>query len=244
MTFAERFAQLRRRGKSGSAALEFAFVAPVFFVLMMGTLESGVIFFAQNVLTEAVDDAGRQIRTGAAQSTDHTKNADGTPTQYANEADWFKQQICSGAGILLPNCTTTLQIDVESTGSFGSLAFPSPLLADGTLNPAATGYNPGTACNVVLVRAYYPWAVATPVLSWEWRSSSPAARREASASHDATSAKVRSSSKLPRRPASAWSDACAAPRSIVPRAGAASASAASTARCRSAARRRSCSAFR
>lgn len=166
MTFAERFAQLRRRGKSGSAALEFAIVAPVFFVLMMGTLESGVIFFAQNVLTEAVDNAGREIRTGAAQSTDHTKNADGTPTQYANEADWFKQQICSDASILLPNCTSTLQIDVESTGSFGNLTFPSPLLADGTLNPAASGYNPGTACNVVLVRAYYPWAVATPVLSW------------------------------------------------------------------------------
>lgn len=166
MTLAERFAHLRHRSRSGSAALEFAFIAPVFFVLMMGTLESGVIFFAQNNLTEAVNEAGREIRTGSAQSSDHTKNADGTPTQYATEADWFRQQICNQAGMLLPNCATTLQIDVESTSSFGNLAFNSPLLADGTLNPAASGYNPGTACSVVLVRAYYPWAVATPGLTW------------------------------------------------------------------------------
>lgn len=166
MTLAKRFAHLRRRGRSGSAAIEFAFVAPVFFLLMMGTFESGVMFFAQYNLTEAVDDAGRQIRTGNAQGTDHTKNADGSATQYPTEASWFQAQICGEASMLLPNCTANLQIDVETASSFGNVTFASPLLPNGTLNPAASGYNPGTACSVVLVRAYYPWSVATPVLTW------------------------------------------------------------------------------
>ena len=68
MTLAARFRRLRRRlkadGIKGSAAIEFAMVAPVFFVLLMGTIEAGVIFFAQSALQNALNDTARLVRTG------------------------------------------------------------------------------------------------------------------------------------------------------------------------------------
>ena len=39
--------------------MEFAFVAPVFFALMLGILEIGVMTFAQFALQNSVTDAGR-----------------------------------------------------------------------------------------------------------------------------------------------------------------------------------------
>src|SRR5690242_12569352 len=55
--------RLRRDGSKGSAAIEFAMVAPVFFLLLMGTIEAGIIFFAQSSLQNALNDAARLVRT-------------------------------------------------------------------------------------------------------------------------------------------------------------------------------------
>ena len=55
---------MRADANKGSAAVEFAMVAPVFFLILMATIESGVIFFGQSVLQNAVNDAARLVRTG------------------------------------------------------------------------------------------------------------------------------------------------------------------------------------
>ena len=39
-----------RRNRGGSAAVDFALVAPVFFALLFGILESGLLFFADQTL--------------------------------------------------------------------------------------------------------------------------------------------------------------------------------------------------
>ena len=49
--------------------LEFALVAPVFFVLLMGTIEIGVMFFGDFVLQNATNDAARLVRTGQVTGT-------------------------------------------------------------------------------------------------------------------------------------------------------------------------------
>lgn len=68
MTLAARCQRFCHRLKAdaikGSAAIEFALVAPVFFILLMGTIETGVIFFAQATLQNAVNDTARLVRTG------------------------------------------------------------------------------------------------------------------------------------------------------------------------------------
>src|SRR6478609_5220452 len=90
---------LRARSKSGSAAIEFAFVAPVFFMFMFGILEGGIMFFGQAALMNSVQDAARLVRTGQAQT--------GSMNQAA-----FKTQVCNGISALL-NCAN-LTVDVQA----------------------------------------------------------------------------------------------------------------------------------
>jgi len=143
--------RMRRRRRSGSAALQFALVAPVFFILLMGTIETGVIYLGEVTLQNAVDDAARLIRTGQVA-------ANGTT------AAQFRQNICNEISPLLA-CNSNLQIDVETYANFASANYVNPLQADNTLNPALNNYAVGTYCSIVLVRAFYTWQVLTPLLN-------------------------------------------------------------------------------
>lgn len=147
----------RRKGASGSAAIEFAFVAPIFFALLLGILQAGIVFFAQETLQNAVLDSGRLVRTGQAQ------NAAMTQAQ-------FRTQICDEVSMLL-NCTSSLngvsllQFDVQSyPAGFAGAANSSPLVGNDL--PALDNFNPGNACDVVLVRVFYKWPIVAPGLSW------------------------------------------------------------------------------
>lgn len=134
--------------------LEFALVAPVFFVLLMGIMETGMIYFAQSTLLSATQDAGRLVRTGQAQ--------DGGMTQ-----EQFRSYICDRISMLLAcsNDDPDLQIDMESYSSFGAASYGSPLTPQGTLNPALDNYQTGNPGDVVLVRVFYKWTVITPLLT-------------------------------------------------------------------------------
>ena len=152
------------RGDSikGSAAIEFAMIAPVFFLLLMGTMEAGVMFFAQSALQNAVNDTARLIRTGQTGCF----TGSGSTCQPITQAQ-FRTQICSEAGAILSDCNgSSLQFDVTpySTG-FGGASNSSPLDGSGNL-PTLSNFNTGSACEVVLVRAYYKWPVFTPMLDF------------------------------------------------------------------------------
>jgi Flp pilus assembly protein TadG len=56
--------RLKADANKGSAAVEFAMIAPIFFILMMGTMEAGIMFFAQSALQNSLNDAARMVRTG------------------------------------------------------------------------------------------------------------------------------------------------------------------------------------
>jgi Flp pilus assembly protein TadG len=157
-----------RANNQGSAAVEFAFVAPVFFLLLMGTVEAGIIFFAQSSLQNAVNDAARLVRTGQSACFSLDSNNLCVPMT----ADQFRTQVCNEVNVLLQNCTndangnSDLQFDVTAyPAGFTGVTNSSPLAADGTL-PNMAGFNTGNACDVVLVRAYYRWPVFTPMLNF------------------------------------------------------------------------------
>ena len=156
MTTAEGWKRLRARMKAdsrkGSAALEFAFVAPVFFVLLMGTFEAAIMFFSQAALQNAVTDMARLIRTGQAQTGNMTK-------------DTFRTQLCAKVAPLIA-CDANLQIDVQAYSGYTNVSNTPPLKSDNTLDPSQNNYIIGNACDVVLVRAFYTWPVVTPVLTW------------------------------------------------------------------------------
>jgi Flp pilus assembly protein TadG len=163
---AARFNRLCRRLKTdaikGSAAIEFALVAPVFFILLMGTVETGVIFFAQSTLQNAVNDTARMVRTG---QTGCFTTSGGNCVAMTQAQ--FRTQICGEASAILQDCNgTSLQFDVQAYSSgFSTASNSSPLDGGGNL-PPLTAFNVGNACDVVLVRAYYKWPVFTPILGF------------------------------------------------------------------------------
>ena len=55
----ESLSQLRRRNRRGAAAVEFAVVAPVFFLLIFGMIEYGRLVMVQQVLTNAAREGAR-----------------------------------------------------------------------------------------------------------------------------------------------------------------------------------------
>lgn len=52
-----------RRNRRGSAAVEFALVAPIFFALLFAIIETAIVFFAGQVLETGVQDTGRLLYT-------------------------------------------------------------------------------------------------------------------------------------------------------------------------------------
>ena len=142
---------MRATARSGSAAIEFAFVAPIFFLLLMGTMEVGVMFFAQFTLQNATNDAARLIRTGQAASA-------------SMSAAQFRTSICNEISPVLA-CDANLQIDVESFSAFSTASYPAALTGTNTLNPTLNNFAPGGVCSVVLVRTFYTWSVVTPLLT-------------------------------------------------------------------------------
>jgi Flp pilus assembly protein TadG len=165
VTLAARFRRLRRRlkadGIKGSAAIEFAMVAPVFFVLLMGTIEAGVIFFAQSALQNALNDTARLVRTG--QTGCYTTSGGNCVAMTQAQ---FRTQLCSEVSLLLQDCNgASLQFDVNAyPGGFSGASNSSPLVA-GNL-PALTAFNVGNPCDVILARAFYKWPVFTPGLGY------------------------------------------------------------------------------
>ena len=104
-----------RKNQRGSAAVEFALVAPVFFALVFSILEAGWFYFVNSAVEHANATAARLIRTGQAQNA---TDGDGNPV-YSKEA--FFNEICrvvSNFG----DCNETLTVDVSRFASFDALA--------------------------------------------------------------------------------------------------------------------------
>jgi Flp pilus assembly protein TadG len=142
--------RLRAQSRSGSAIVEFAFIAPVFFLLLFAIMEIGIIFFAQSMVQHATNDLARMIRTGQVQTLGLTQAQ-------------VRQEVCNELAPLVP-CDSRLYIDIESFSNFGSVNFSPPLDANGNMN-ALNNFQTGTACSTVLVRVFYGWTVFTPVLT-------------------------------------------------------------------------------
>ena len=145
--------RLRARGTSGSAAIEFAMVAPALFLFIFGVIETGVIFFAQTMLQNATADTARQIRTGQLSGT---LTATQIKTSVCNEVD----------GLISPtDCQNNLMVDMRVYTSFSGASYPSVSNPDGSINTADLQIQPAADCDIVLLRTFYPWSIMTPLMT-------------------------------------------------------------------------------
>jgi Flp pilus assembly protein TadG len=143
MTF---IAALRRfrRNRHGSAAVEFAMVAPMFIALLFAILESAMVFFASQVLETVTQDSARMIMTGQEQSNAKTK------------VD-FKAVVCSKVNALF-DCANGITVDVQSASQFGTISLTSPIDASCNYSPP-NNYLPGGPGDTVVVRLFYQWPI-------------------------------------------------------------------------------------
>lgn len=158
---------MRKDSRRGSAAIEFAMVAPIFFLFLFGLIETGVLFLAQSTLTNAIEDAARQVRTGqqkGALSADTVKSL--VCSSFASSDPQNPPASGAHTGLMSwQDCKNTLQVDLRVFDGFSGASYPKVIKDNGALDVNNMTVQATDACKVVLLRAYYPWSVLTPFLA-------------------------------------------------------------------------------
>lgn len=133
--------------EKGVTAIEFGMLAFPFFMLMMAIIESSLMFFAGQVLESAVDDVGRQVRTGQL-------------AENLTESE-LRTAICDASAVLF-KCDD-LNIDMQVVATFDDLDdVPSP--TTGVLEPTDFNFTPPGPKEVVMVSVLTEWPVYTNYL--------------------------------------------------------------------------------
>jgi Flp pilus assembly protein TadG len=145
-----------RRSRAGSAAVEFALVAPVFFALLFAIIEVAIMFFASQVLETITQDSARALMTGQAQTglvAACANPVSGAPAACTQSS--FQAYACSQIPALF-SCPN-LYVDVESYSSFSGIVINSQIDGSGNFTSTNMQYNPGGPGDVVIVRMFYQW---------------------------------------------------------------------------------------
>jgi Flp pilus assembly protein TadG len=140
------------RNEAGGAAVDFALILLPFLALFMAIIESAILLFAGQVLQTATTNATRLILTGQVQNSGWSVGQ-------------FKTSVCQQLTVMF-NCTTNLQIDVESFSSFSSVNLTNITNPNGTLNSTNYQFAPGNPGDVVVVRLIYQWPIIASALNF------------------------------------------------------------------------------
>ena len=166
--FTLRNALRRFRGnRRGSAVVEFALVAPMFFALLFAIIETAIMFFASQVLETVTQNAARVILTGQAQGQNGSVAACQVKEGVVSACDQatFKTYVCSQIPAMF-DCDK-LFVDVQSyNNSFASVTL-SDHVTNGTFDGSGLQYNAGTASQVVVVRLFYEWPIFVTGLGYK-----------------------------------------------------------------------------
>jgi Flp pilus assembly protein TadG len=131
-----------RRNRTGSAAVEFALVAPIFFAVLFAIMELALIFFASQVLETVAQDTSRLIMTGQAQDASYTQTL-------------FKDKVCANLTVMF-DCKNGVSIDVQSYTQFSAVNIADPIDSGKNFVPP-NNYLPGGPGDIVVVRLFYKW---------------------------------------------------------------------------------------
>jgi len=130
--------------------VEFAVIAIPFFLLIIGIIEVGLVFWAGYELENATAAAARLVRTGQAQTSGYT-------------VAQLRSQLCQNV-FILSNCNTKVQVSVQTFSTFAGITSPSAVDQNGGLQ-TNFNYSPGGPGAIVLFVAFYEWPLTTPLTS-------------------------------------------------------------------------------
>jgi Flp pilus assembly protein TadG len=153
------------RSKDGAAAIEFALLAVPYFVIVFAIIETFIAYTAEQLVANAVDTMGRQLRTGNITYNRGNTTTDKTEAQFrALFCDEISILIkCSAAELATPD---KLRLDVKTYNSFSQMPTTVPLNSNGDLDisPTSISYAPGGPGTKNMLRAYYKWDIITDLL--------------------------------------------------------------------------------
>src|SRR5262245_3513959 len=142
-----------RRDRSGAIAIEFSFIALPFFAMLFAIIETGIVFFAGQVIETAIQDSGRLLFTHQAQDSNMT-------------AAQFKTDVCNRVSVLM-TCSG-VDIDVQYYPAGTTITIVDPIDAAGNSNNAGLGYNtaPAGSTGTIVARAFYQWPLIVTGLGY------------------------------------------------------------------------------
>ncbi len=91
------------RQKDGVAAVEFAILAPMFFLSMMAIFEITYFLFMSSNVQRGLEEAVHDVRTGHAYEVINQYNY--TPEQ------WYKKKICET--VIIPSCESKIALNIK-----------------------------------------------------------------------------------------------------------------------------------
>ena len=135
-----------RRSQRGSAAVEFALVAPVFFALLFAIIETSMVFFASQVLENGVQEASRQLYTHQLQDSG---------LSLTDEEAQFKFNLCTNVQVLL---SCPLDVDVRFYPAGTPITITDPI-SGGNYDNTNLVFQlpPKNSSATVVVRSFYQW---------------------------------------------------------------------------------------
>jgi Flp pilus assembly protein TadG len=139
------------RQEDGAVAVEFGLVAAPFLALMFAILETGMVFFAGQTLETVAADSARLIMTGQAQTAGMTSST-------------FSTAVCNKI-VAMFTCSKVM-IDVQTYTSFANANTNLPIDAQGNVQSAGFGFNPGGPGDIVVMRLMYPWPTFMTLLGF------------------------------------------------------------------------------
>lgn len=135
--------------RGGNVMIEFALLAPVFFMLIMGLVEFVLFQYKTYALSHVVYEASRNLQTGEVQSAADMEAA-------------FREEACDKAGALI-DCNA-IYFDVRSFKELNEITYPPPHFDEDGI-PDNFVFEPGEANEYSVVRASIHHQFVTPFMA-------------------------------------------------------------------------------
>lgn len=131
-------------------SIEYAFLAPIMFLMMLGLTELGMVAYAQTALEGATAYAARVGKTGFAKSG-------------KTREEYIVDEVVRLTHGLLNEEKIKQGIRVRKYSTFSDISFVDPVCPPST--PACNPNDFGAGGDVVLYEVTYPWQIVTPLIS-------------------------------------------------------------------------------
>jgi Flp pilus assembly protein TadG len=126
----ENLCRLCRKNRRGAAVVEFAIVAPVFFILVFGMIEYGRLVMVQQILTNASREGAR---FAVVQSTNDTAAVEQRVTDYLTSASISAAPTVAVAWPASGSSSSSDPVTVTVSIPFGQVSWlPSPMFVSST----------------------------------------------------------------------------------------------------------------